>query len=64
MIHKIKSLYVNGNGLGQKAIAREQGISINTVRKYLGMEEEAIFVSTLIVIFSGGSNISLTFKPV
>ena len=42
MIHKIKSLYDNGNGLGKKAIARELGISINTVRKYLGMEEEAI----------------------
>ncbi len=44
MIHKIKSLYDNGNGLGKKAIARELGISINTVRKYLGMEEEAISV--------------------
>ncbi len=42
MIHKIKSLHDNGNGLGKKAIARELGISINTVRKYLGMEEEAI----------------------
>ena len=44
MIHKIKSLYDNGSGLGKKAIARELGISINTVRKYLGMEEEAISV--------------------
>ena len=44
MIHKIKSLYDDGNGLGKKAIARELGISINTVRKYLAMEEEAISV--------------------
>jgi len=26
MIHKIKSLYDNGNGLGKKAIARELGM--------------------------------------
>lgn len=42
MIHKIKSLYDNGNGLGKKAIARELNISKNTVRKYLSMDEEAI----------------------
>ena len=30
MIHKIKSLYDNGNGLGKKAIARELNISKNT----------------------------------
>jgi transposase len=42
MIHKIKSMYDNGNGLGKKAIARELGISIHTVRKYLGMDETAI----------------------
>ena len=42
MIHKIKSLYDNGNGLGKKAVARELGISIHTVRKYLGMDEKAI----------------------
>ena len=42
MIHKIKSLYDNGNGLGKKAIARELNISKNTVRKYLAMDEDAI----------------------
>jgi len=42
MIHKIKSLYDDGKGLGKQAIARELGISKNTVRKYLAMDEEAI----------------------
>jgi len=42
MIHKIKSLYDDGNGLGKKAIARQLGISVNTVRKYLAMDEVAI----------------------
>lgn len=42
MIHKIKSLYDDGNGLSKKAIARELKISINTVRKYLSMDEMAI----------------------
>ncbi len=42
MIHKIKSLYDNGKGLGKKAIARELHISKNTVRKYLAMDEEAV----------------------
>ncbi len=42
MIHKIKSLYDNGNGLGKKAIARELNISKNTVRKYLAMDGDAI----------------------
>jgi len=42
MIHKIKSLYDDGNGLGKKAIARQLGISVNTVRKYLAMDEIAI----------------------
>ncbi len=44
MIHKIKSLYDDGNGLGKKAIAQELEISINTVRKYLAMDEPAISV--------------------
>lgn len=44
MIHRIKSLYDNGNGLGKKAIARQLNISKNTVRKYLAMDEEAISV--------------------
>ncbi len=42
MIHKIKSLYDDGNGLGKKAIARELNISVNTVRKYLAMDEASI----------------------
>lgn len=44
MIHKIKSLYDNdnGNGLSKKAIARELNVSINTVRKYLAMDEKEI----------------------
>lgn len=42
MIHKIKSLYDQGNGLSKKAIARELNISINTVRKYLIMDEATI----------------------
>ncbi|MBT3204250.1 MAG: IS21 family transposase [Candidatus Marinimicrobia bacterium] len=42
MIHKIKSLYDNGNGLGKKAIARKLNISKNTVCKYLAMDEVAI----------------------
>ena len=42
MIHKIKSLYDNGNGLGKKVVARELGISIHTVRKYLDMDETAL----------------------
>ena len=42
MIHKIKSLYDNGNGLSKKRIARELHLSINTVRKYLSMDEAAI----------------------
>ena len=42
MIHKIKSLYDDGNGLGKKAIARELQISVNTVRKYLARDEVTI----------------------
>lgn len=44
MIHKIKSLYDDGKGLGKKAIARELNISRNTVRKYLAMDEDTISV--------------------
>lgn len=42
MIHKIKALYDDGRGLGIRAIARQLGISRNTVKKYLRMDEEAI----------------------
>jgi transposase len=42
MIHKIKSLYDKGNGLCKKAISRELNVSINTVRKYLAMNEKEI----------------------
>ena len=42
MIHKIKGLYDNGNGLSLRAISRELNISRNTVRKYLQMEETQI----------------------
>ena len=44
MIHKIKALYDEGNGLKIRAIARQLGISRNTVRKYLRMDEAAIEV--------------------
>jgi transposase len=39
MIHKIKSLYDNGNGLTERQIAKELGLSRNTVSKYLHMPE-------------------------
>lgn len=39
MIHKIKMLYDNGNGLSIRAIAKETGISRNTVKKYLRQDE-------------------------
>jgi transposase len=42
MIHKIKSFYDNGNGLSENKIAKELGISRNTVRKYIKMPETAI----------------------
>jgi len=42
MIHKIKSLYDNGNGASQRQIAKELGISRNTVTKYLSMPESEI----------------------
>ena len=42
MIHKIKALNDNGNGLSVRAIAKELGISRNTVKKYLRMDEEQI----------------------
>ncbi len=43
MIHRIKAMYDEGRGLGVRAIARELGISRNTVRKYLKQDEGSIF---------------------
>lgn len=42
MIHKIKSLYNNGDGLSIRAIAQQLNVSRNTVRKYLRMAETEI----------------------
>ena len=42
MIHKIKVLHDAGEGLSIRTIAKETGLSRNTVRKYLRMEELAI----------------------
>ncbi len=42
MIHKIKSLYDNGNGLTERKIAKELGLSRNTVSKYLHKPETEI----------------------
>ncbi len=41
MIHKIKALYDNGEGLKIRTIARELGISRTTVKKYLHQDEAA-----------------------
>lgn len=42
MIHKIKMLYDGGNGLSIRAIAKETGLSRNTVSKYLKQDELTI----------------------
>ncbi len=42
MIHKIKALYDGGCGMSIRGIAKELGISRNTVRKYLRMDEAEI----------------------
>jgi transposase len=42
VIHKIKSLYDNGNGLTERKIAKELGLSRNTVSKYLHKPETEI----------------------
>jgi len=42
MIHKIKAMHDRGDGLSIKAISQSLGVSRNTVRKYLRMDEKAI----------------------
>ena len=42
--HKIKSLYDNGNGLTERQIAKELGLSRNTVSKYLHMPETELAI--------------------
>ncbi|SFX78994.1 helix-turn-helix domain-containing protein, partial [Marinospirillum alkaliphilum] len=42
MIHKIKALHDNGQGLSVRAISKQLSISRNTVRKYLRLSEAAI----------------------
>ena len=44
MIHQIKVLYNNGNGLSERQIAKQLGISRNTVNKYLKLDEPGISV--------------------
>ena len=42
MIHKIKALYNEGEGSSIRAISKHLGISRNTVRKYLHLDEQVI----------------------
>ena len=42
MIHKVKAMYDQGNGCSIKEISRSLGVSRNTVRKYIRMDEQAI----------------------
>lgn len=42
MIHQIKALYNEGNGLSERQIAKQLNISRNTVSKYLALAEPAI----------------------
>jgi len=39
VIHKVKSLYGEGEGISERALAMKLGISRNTVRKYIHMSE-------------------------
>ena len=45
MIHKVKSLYDEGHGLSERAIAKKVGITRNTVGKYIKMNENEIQLS-------------------
>ena len=42
MIHKMKVLYDNGKGSSIRSIANELGVTRNTIRKYLRLDEAAI----------------------
>ncbi len=42
MIHKIKSLFDNGNGLSRRQIAVQLNLSRRTVNKYLSMTEDEL----------------------
>jgi len=42
VIHQIKALHNQGNGLSARKIAKQLNISRNTVSKYLALEEQAI----------------------
>ena len=42
MIHKIKAMHDKGDGTSIKEISRSLGVSRNTVRKYLRMDEQTI----------------------
>ncbi len=42
MIHQIKALHNNGNGLSERKTARRLGISRHTVSLYLNMSEAEI----------------------
>ncbi|MCA1772308.1 MAG: IS21 family transposase [Halomonas sp.] len=44
MIHKIKAMHDNGEGMTLRAISRELNISRNTVKKYLEMDEQSVSV--------------------
>jgi len=42
VIHKLKSLYDEGRGISERELAMKLGISRNTVRKYINMNEDEI----------------------